>query len=483
MCDKIHELEPRVDSKANSRTWSRRDVFRSAALAMGAVTFAPAFWIPKRSFANAIEQWGAAKHLLILNADGGLRSPALFNAALSLQWNPHTDATGTNTQPGAPNTSWKVGAIFSNQPVPVPSWGDGEILAPLPAVSNSITVLGTVTHEPGSLLGDGNHFSAKRRIATGFLNGEDGLLTRIYQHHPMYQGKGFDTAFPPVAIGAQARLFASAAPGNGQFRPLFFNGPQDFQNKNTAAFKVDRPKWALELESQADKRFVASLSPRDQQAVGLYVTSKSGIDRFRDILKHPMLNLGSSAPVESDLKSNIQLMEAFGNGLWGGRVALAVRMFQLGSPAVVVGAGNYDTHSNETAELPPLAQDLGRQLAALRFVLPRLPHPAGGTYWDHTIIAVVSEFSRDNVELETGLNSANGSDHRGAQSRMQALPFMGGPVAGGALWGETSAETMEPIDPDQVAHSQGVLAALFQSIGVPTADYFPESPVPQIFGG
>lgn len=469
--------------KMNSPQWSRRELFRSAALAIGATTLVPTIWIPKRIFADTLSQWGAAKHLLILNADGGLRSPSLFNAKVGLQWNPHVDPMGNNTQPGAKGTKWNVGAIFSNESIPLPLWGDEEMLPPLPAVSNSITVLGTVTHEPGAALGDGNHFSAKRRIATGFLNGEDGLLTRIYQHHPMYQGKGFDTAFPPVAIGAQARLFASAAPGNGVFRPLFFNGPQDFQNKGASAVHIDRPKWALELEAASDQRFVASLSPRDQQIAGLYVTAKAGIDRYRDILKHPMLRLGENPSLEPQLQSNARLMEVFGNGIWGGRVALAIRMFQLGSPAVVVGAGNYDTHSNETTELPPIAVDLGRQLAALRYVLPKLPHPSGGTYWDHTVISVVSEFSRDNVELTTGLNSANGSDHRGAQSRMQALPFMGGPISGGGFYGETSPQTMEPIDNDDVFHSQGVLAALLQSIGVPTVDFFPENPVPQIFGG
>jgi uncharacterized protein (DUF1501 family) len=127
-------------------------------------------------------------------------------------------------------------------------------------------------------------------------------------------------------------------------------------------------------------------------------------------------------------------------------------------------------------DFPPLARDLTRQLAALCQVLPRLPHPAGGTYWDHTVVTVLSEFSRDNTERLTGYNSAQGSDHRGENgSRYQSLPFLGGPVAGGRFRGKTDRSTM--MAQDEVYASQGVLASLSDLVGVDPGLFLQERPV------
>ena len=56
-----------------------------------------------------------------------------------------------------------------------------------------------------------------------------------------------------------------------------------------------------------------------------------------------------------------------------------------------------------------------------------MPHPAGGTYWDHTLVVFGSEFSR--TARGNGFNSARGSDHNGDyETRWMSMPFMGGPV-------------------------------------------------------
>ena len=95
---------------------SRRGFLRAATLAAGAAVAGPTLWLPRRSRAATTALHGSAKHLLILHAEGGLRSSVLFNADLARIWNPHVDAMGNPTQPGAPGTTWQIGAIFDRDP-------------------------------------------------------------------------------------------------------------------------------------------------------------------------------------------------------------------------------------------------------------------------------------------------------------------------------------------------------------------------------
>lgn len=460
---------------------SRRDFLKVAAASVGAATAAggPWFWVPRRTWAATTEFHKSAKHTLILYPDGGMRSPSLFNADKITQWNPHVDGNGRPTQPGAPGTEWDLGAVADNTRLAMPSWG--EELPPLPEVSNQVTVLGTVDHEPHKEQSDANHQSAKLRMTTGYPDGTTGFLAQISKHHEMYQGDARFTAFPPVAIGGGARIFGLAGGADFKYRSLFFNGPEDFDRGGPRSFHIPTPDWARGFAARQDERYTARVSPADLQRVGLYLDSKKNMGRFREILNAPMLNILRDGDVDPTLGTNAQLREAFGVAAWGPRVALAIRMFQLGSPAVAVAVGGYDTHSNEMVDFPPLARDLGRQLAALRYVLPRLDHPDGGTFWDHTVVTVVSEFARDNVEKTTGYNSAQGSDHRGLNgSRFQAVPFMGGPIDGGKFYGATDRETMAAKD--EVFASQGVLAMLADAVGVDPGEFLDEPAVTRMYG-
>ncbi len=458
---------------------SRREFLKAAAIGAGAVA-APWIWVPRRAFAATTDFHKSAKHILVLYADGGMRSPSLFNADKIRQWNPHVDGQGNPTQPSAPGTEWDLGAVADAAPLRMNSWDDN--LPPLPAVTGDITVLGTVDHEPHKEQSDANHQSAKLRMTTGYPDGTTGFLAQISKHHGLYAGEGRFTAFPPVSIGGGARIFGLAGGDNFKFRSLFFNGPEDFDRGGPRSFHIPAPSWAEGFAARQDERYTARVSPADLQRVGLYLDSKKNMGRFRDILAAPMLNILRDGNVAAELGTNAQLRDAFGAGPWGPRVALAIRMFQLGSPAVAVAVGGYDTHSNEMLDFPPLARDLGRQLAALRYVLPRLQHPDGGTYWDHTLVTVVSEFARDNTERSTGYNSAQGSDHRGLNgSRFQAVPFMGGPIAGAKLYGATDRETMAAKD--EVFASQGVLAMLSDAVGVDPGLFLDEPAITRAYGG
>ncbi len=466
---------------------NRRGFIKAAAAGIGvaaAGTAAPWIWTPRASWAAISEHHASAKHMLILYADGGMRSPAIFNANLSLQWNPHVDGEGRPTQPGARGTEWDVGAVLDNAPIALPSWGQGEVLRPLPAVSDKVTVLGTVDHQPFEETSDANHQTARQRMTTGRFDGRMGFLAQISKFHPMYEGQKRFEAFPPVVIGGGARLYGEATGQDGLFRALFFNGPQDFQRRGIRSFQIPQADWSQQLGQKLDQRFSQRLALDNAARVSLYLDSKANKGRFRDILGLPMLNLLEDGAVDRELGTNQMMREAFGAGPWGAQVALAVRMLQLGSPAVAVGVGGYDTHSNEMVDFPPLAQDLGRQLAALIHVLPRLPHPEGGTFWDHTIVTVLSEFSRDNTERLTGYNSAQGSDHQGLNgSRHQAIPFLGGAIPGGKMFGRTDPTTMAALNREEVFHSQGILSTLADAVGVDPGRFFDEAPVTTMYKG
>lgn len=464
-----HERPPQTaltDARATRRGFLR------AAAALGAAAVAPTLWLPRRARAATSELHGTAKHLLILHADGGLRSGTLFNAKLNVRWNPHVGPDGAPDQPGAPGTAWDVGALFDAGATAIPELGDGVLMPGLPAVSNALTVMSLVDHEPGAERSDASHATARRRIMTGFYDGTTGLLSHIYRHHPNYTGSGAETAIPPVIVGAPGRAFGLTAPGGGAFAPLVFNGADDFR-VSAGQPAIAAPSWATGVTQRLDDRFTGGLSLRDQRRVGGYLVAKRGASRFRETLRQPMLDIAADPELDPVLGSNALLRRVFGPNRWGANMALGVRMLQLGSPAVVVSTSGYDTHSNELVEFPPLARDLGRQLAGLNFLLARLAHPDGGTYLDHTLVVVLSEFARDNTEPATGYNSAGGSDHRGEDgSRHQALPVMGAFVGGGARIGESDAATMAPNDPSQVIASQSVLASLCDAIGVDMSEVY-----------
>ncbi len=127
-------------------------------------------------------------------------------------------------------------------------------------------------------------------------------------------------------------------------------------------------------------------------------------------------------------------------------------------------------------------RDLGRAISGLMFALKTLEHPDGGSYFDHSLVAVVSEFSRDNVEAN-GFNSGNGSDHNGGPgSRYQAIPFFGGVVGkGGKFFGETNASTMEPKSGEPVFGTRSMLATFLDVLGIDAAEHFVDEPLTEIF--
>ncbi|HWB77761.1 MAG TPA: DUF1501 domain-containing protein [Nannocystaceae bacterium] len=434
---------------------------------------APTIWIPRAKGAPT-PGFGKAKHLVVVYLDGGARSSCLFNANVAQQWNP-VEISGA--QPGAAGTEWGVGGCFDAAAY------DGGVLgttiAALPQISNRLCVLGTVDHTPGEDRGDGNHNTARIRMATGSPEGTRGLLSIVYRDHAVYQGA--NPPIPPVIVGSNARLFGAGAGEFGAYRPVVVNGWYDFIG-NSQSTAVDKPQWALGFGEASDERLAITRAARHRAMVDGLRDSKLQAEKFRPVFTDPILDVEYMPDETLHGLTNAELLAALGTSDFSKDTALALRFMGQGAPAVVIGNGGWDYHSDELTDFPAQGQDLGRVLAGLVYALEHLDHPDGGTYWDHTLVCVCSEFSRDNAEAN-GFNSGNGSDHNGnAPCRYQAIPLFGGPVEqGGKFFGKTDMITMEPLEGEPVFSSISLLATMLDGLGIDPEPHFPAEPIAEIY--
>jgi uncharacterized protein (DUF1501 family) len=212
------------------------------------------------------------------------------------------------------------------------------------------------------------------------------------------------------------------------------------------------------------------------------IDSKRQAVTFRPIFTDPILDVVNQAGESMHGMTNEELLATLGDSDLARDVALGLRFCGFGAPAVVVGEGGWDFHSDELTEFPAHGQRLGRVLSGLYRALKTLQHPDGGTYFDHSLVAVVSEFGRDNTEL-SGFNSGNGSDHVGtAANRFQAFPFFGKVVGQkGGFFGATNATTMEPKSGEPVFSSISLLAMFLDVLGIDPEPHFPDAPLTAIF--
>ncbi|MFO0725407.1 MAG: DUF1501 domain-containing protein [Myxococcota bacterium] len=436
---------------------------------LGLVSAAPTLFIPRLSRA-ATPAFGSAKHLLILFLKGGLRSHSTFNAVGSLEHNPFG-------RQAAEGIEWSLGGAARHEPIQ----SSAGMIDGFLSVARELAVIPCVDHTPGEApIVD--HLPAVQRIGTGATSGAPGLLTRIGRYHPSLVGGWPTDRAPPVEIGPSS--FGDGPGEDRRFRPLsiadartpLISSPTLGQGPGIAA------RRALE------QTFSSRLGLH-QARVSAFLEAKDSAAHFARLLADPRLSLRAdpNASGASGL-SNQQLLEifdgapAFVGPRLGPEVALAVRFLELGSPAVVVTKANYDFHDREAELYGPVTADLGRQLAGLRYVLRQMPHPSGGNYWQHTVVSVVSEFSRNNGSPSTGFNSGLGSDHTKEKPdamRNQAVALMGGPIiTKGKLIGATDQD-MHPIGP--VFSSRSLLATFLDVLGLDPAPFWPDPPIGELF--
>lgn len=452
----------------------RRDFLKLSALSAAALA-APTILVPR--YARATEAFGAARHVLVLFAKGGMRSHCMFNAVGAFEHNPF------GSQSAAPGTEWTLGAACGDVDLST-SLG---VVPSFAKVTADVAVLACVDHNPGGAP-DVGHDTATRRIGTGDMDGRNGLLSVVGAHHPLY-AQGFSReALPPVEIGATD--FGLGAGDYASRRPITLNGAG-------AGFLSDRPVgrgWKIGAREALDRRFLSRRSRAFARRLDSFHLSKTNVALFADLLMDPRLSLYDAPEAEDAGVTNAQLLEVLGDydlrdigdtmsvRSWGADVALALRFFSLGAPFCVVTRDIYDMHDDERDNYAPRVTDLARQLAGLHFLLQRMSHPEGGTYFDKTIVVVLSEFSRNNTFAETGFNTGNGSDHvpdKAGPSRNQAVPILGGPLSSrGRLFGSTD-EAMNATG--EVYSSRRLLATLLDVAGVSSSEMWSDAPIAELF--
>ena len=455
---------------------TRRSFLTSAAAGAATVAAAPLVWTPRRARAQS-SSFGAAEHVMILFARGGLRSHCMFNAVGTPQHNPFgrlTDAAPSDWRPGALLGSTDYDTSLGLVPATSKITGD-------------IAVVACVDHVPSSPVADTDHGTAGNRIGTGAPLGTTGILSLIGKDHPRY-ASGFGTnAVPPVEIGQSS--FGAGAAEYAAARPLSL---VETNRSFLRALEVGKG-WKIQARNAMNLKLRERRAPALHPRLSAFISSKRYATIFADMLSAARLDvLGDAAATDAGV-TNEQLLSVLGNYNldslgdseprkgWGADVAKALRFFSFGAPMAVVTKNLYDTHDNERRNLPPRAADLSRQLAGLNFLLKRMSHPRGGTYWERTVVVVVSEFSRNNT-TETGFNSGNGSDHvtrDAGPCRNQAIAFMGGPVkAGGQRIGATD-EAMNATG--EVFSTRSLLSTFLSLVGVDHTKYWTDPPIDDLF--
>jgi hypothetical protein len=211
-----------------------------------------------------------------------------------------------------------------------------------------------------------------------------------------------------------------------------------------------------------------------------YIRTRLATRSYNEIFQSPALRIRDRSDEPIDGLSNPQLARMFGDNRDGQNLRLALRLFHFGCPAVYIDQGGYDMHSGEEQGLPGQINGLCRLLSALEAALKAMTHPDGGSYWDHTVVALGSEFGR--TARGGKFNSARGSDHGGDYAtRWMSMPFFGGPITiPGQQIGATRAADLKPDG--KVFSYRAVLKTLLDGLGADHQPFFPaDAPFNDLF--
>jgi hypothetical protein len=440
-----------------------------------------------------------ARRLLVLHLSGGVRSSAAFLASSKVEYNPYGLLAGAST-------AFPLGRILDDTaPGQAPlsdaeytlsaAWG-GAMLPRFRDVASELSIVGTWSEARG------DHLRARIEEPTGSPSGGDaGLLTRLAAG--LAAKAGHDLEVPGFHLAPDA-LFG--APGRfARHAPVAMAGWQSLPNAAAAdPYAVERTAdgWIADeaMAERRDRRVAERRAGTGRELAETHALHRRAARTIGRRLGQPDLqvadeNAAAAALGEVSLASgavpltNAMLYElttrclgAAGdpaydggdseNGVYDSAVnaAVAVRLLQLGSPAVALEIGNFDFHSDERRMGPPLYGFLGRLWAALGWLLRRIPDPAGGTMFDSTLIVTTSDFGRD-PGGPRGWNAGDGSDH-GADPGCYYLAHavMGGGVRPNRLVGGVSTDDYDARrEAVQIAPVR-LLGTLLSAVGVDPGD-------------
>lgn len=456
---------------------------RSGLIAAGAAVAAPHLWVKNDAIAQTSAR-GALKHLLYIRLAGGFRFTAAFNGDVADEFNPFGLAEGVPD-----GVDWGPSALLGRDngmpdlaDLPAEPVTGRNRLLPIAQLANEIALVPCVDHEPLSGSADGNHNTGLERYLTGYVGGTTSFFTMInygLRHRPVLDADG-NPQLPAFVLGntGMARgtgAYAGHRPpvlSDGGFDQFGFSGSGQikFIQKADAESGDTVYDWTKILDERAMRQRSRLLQP----TVDAYLQAREATDRFAAIFRSETLKIANRSDEQVDGISNAELQAIFGDSGAARNVRLALRLFHYGSPAVYLDQGGYDMHSGEENGLPGRLDELNRLMAGLNYVLKRMPHPDGGTYWDHTLIVAGSEFGR--TARGGKFNSARGSDHGGDfATRWMSMPLMGGLVAanGGKIIGASTRRDDLASQGGTVFSYRGLCKTLMDALGCEHDAFFP----------
>ncbi|GEM_PF-441924 len=457
-----HMMKNDKDPMKSSFAVPRRKIL-AGGLALGAGLGFPHIWVPKTAAAAGAGR-GSIKHLIYIRLGGGFRFPCAFNADVASAFNPYGVATGVPE-----GVDWGVSRLLMASSYLEEAGGAAAGMKPVHELASQISVMPTVDHEPLAGGADGAHGTGLERYLTGYVGGEAGLFTRLMfglQDRYAAAIEARELLLPAFVMGS-----AGMARGLGEFashRPPILSGA-GFERFASAG--KGGPDWAEAMVKETDERMRNRQHPALRGRVDAYMQTRAATKAYSDIFAGEPLKIGNGSDEKFDGISNAELETIFGNSREARNLRLALRLFHYGTPAVYLDQGGYDYHSGEETNLPGAIERLNRMISSLFAVLPRMAHPDGGTYWDHTVVVLGSEFSR--TARGNRFNSAGGSDHNGDNStRWMSMPFFGGPVEGGRIVGASTGK--EDLKADGKVHSyRSVFNTLMDGLGCDPQSFFP----------
>jgi uncharacterized protein (DUF1501 family) len=400
-----------------------------------------------------------ARRVLILNAGGGLRTTAAFNASTRTALNPW----GVLATAGALRLGKVLEADTSTITTATPSWPGGGSCPTIQQAATSFALIAACDHAPDGSSRAGDHTDDVPRMATGYFAKPDapGLLTAVNRF------LGATAAAPVATIGGGD--FGTAPPAWIADKPIGLAFDQLPNQPPTGGSPlVGRPlEDAFDAAALANKRHLA------RQAIESVINTKGTLRKFGPVLADKRLRFDTAQYDTQTLDgiTNKMLLEAVGNASGGidrgaRSIALAIRLLQMGAPAAAVSIGGFDTHDSEVQKAPQLYSRFARFLAGIHYALARIPDPQGGMLLEHTLVVTTSEFGRSGVE-PTGFNAGEGTDHGSSPAwRNQAHVVFGAGV---------KPKKLHPTDDNNVpmerpCSTHCLLATIAAALGAPPSE-------------
>lgn len=469
---------------------NRRDLLRLTAGGLALATMP----MLRRIASGAPGTTARARRLLVLNLTGGIRSSAGFLAGTATRLNPWGVIPGI----GGPFALGRLldDALAGAPPIPDddyqlgPAW-HGARVPRFRDVAGQFSVVGTWSTERGY------HARARLEEPSGDPNGvAPGLLTRVAAG--LSRLAGSELEIPAFHLTPRAR-FGGGDGAVARYVPVELETWANLPATGEAdphADLVTGHDWSTgaAMRERFDRARVASRAGLGRILTDTAASHRRGGRVIGARLAMPDVAVGDPGLGDAALGTvrldgvgavpltNAMLAELFTRCMGPGiyeyprhddalDAALAVRLLQLGSPAVTLELGNFDLHSSERQKAPPLYAYLGRLWATLRWLLPRVDDPSGeGSLFDRTLVTTMSDFGRD-AAGPTGWNAGEGTDHGNDPACFYlAHAVMGAGVAGGRLIGGVRTDTFDARGAGGVSAPPKLLATMLAALGLDPAD-------------